>query len=351
MKRKTQEFSNTVIQMYQIEMLSTPEIAKRIGCAKATCARILKREGIALRHRHELRTHYTGAPRKYSLDESYFDAVDTEEKAYWLGFLSADGSVTKQKVISLALAIVDRSHVEKFAVAVGSTSPVKITAPKISFIGSQKIATGEIAALRLNSSKMTRALRELGLHSNKTYDLQPWQGREDLMRHYWRGMVDGDGWVRKMKNGNWAIGLVGTLPIVQGFISFAKTVCGARVTPYQSGNVWTVQFAGMEHVGHLVNALYGQSCVALERKKVVAFDLLSMPIKKRFRRELSNKELADDYLAGISVMMLAKKHGLSHPTICQRLEKAGVQRRGRLECQQVRRQREQELRNAIQGNR
>lgn len=33
--------------------------------------------------------------RKHTLNEKYFDKIDTEHKAYWLGFLWADGSISK----------------------------------------------------------------------------------------------------------------------------------------------------------------------------------------------------------------------------------------------------------------
>ena len=29
--------------------------------------------------------------RKYSFNEHYFDNIDCQEKAYWLGFFAADG--------------------------------------------------------------------------------------------------------------------------------------------------------------------------------------------------------------------------------------------------------------------
>ena len=39
----------------------------------------------------------------YYLNENYFEKIDTEEKAYWLGFIYADGYITGDKLgISLA---------------------------------------------------------------------------------------------------------------------------------------------------------------------------------------------------------------------------------------------------------
>ena len=44
-----------------------------------------------------------------------FENIDNEEKAYWLGFLDADGSVgSKEDKIELGLAEKDLAHIEKF---------------------------------------------------------------------------------------------------------------------------------------------------------------------------------------------------------------------------------------------
>lgn len=32
--------------------------------------------------------------KKYTCDSTFFNVIDTEEKAYWLGFLMADGFIT-----------------------------------------------------------------------------------------------------------------------------------------------------------------------------------------------------------------------------------------------------------------
>ena len=52
--------------------------------------------------------------RKYTINQNYFEIIDTEEKAYWLGFLYADGSVTKDRVITLQLSICDIEVVKNF---------------------------------------------------------------------------------------------------------------------------------------------------------------------------------------------------------------------------------------------
>lgn len=70
---------------------------------------------------------------KASFNETIFDSIDTEEKAYWLGFLFADGTISSsplrndaktQYQIELSLSSKDLSHLEKFAKFIGYTQPL-----------------------------------------------------------------------------------------------------------------------------------------------------------------------------------------------------------------------------------
>ena len=61
--------------------------------------------------------------RKYSLKESFFSKINSESKAYWLGFLYADGYVSQGKNIGITIANSDRKHLEKFN---KSISPVSV---------------------------------------------------------------------------------------------------------------------------------------------------------------------------------------------------------------------------------
>ena len=52
---------------------------------------------------------------KYYRNSNIFEKIDTEEKAYWLGFLYADGYVDPERgEIILGLAEKDKEHINKF---------------------------------------------------------------------------------------------------------------------------------------------------------------------------------------------------------------------------------------------
>jgi intein/homing endonuclease len=61
------------------------------------------------------------------MDESVFEKIDSPEKAYWLGFISADGcidlSVSAKLVISLKID--DVKHLEKFRTFLSANNPIK----------------------------------------------------------------------------------------------------------------------------------------------------------------------------------------------------------------------------------
>lgn len=67
--------------------------------------------------------------KKYQVNENYFEKIDSEEKAYWLGFLYADGNVRMHKnksgILKLKLKQSDKKHIEKFSKCLNSNYPIK----------------------------------------------------------------------------------------------------------------------------------------------------------------------------------------------------------------------------------
>ena len=102
-----------IINLYN-KGLSPAKIGEICKCSNDTIRRFLKRLG--------LYQHKNYACRKYTLNEHFFDDVDNEIKAYWLGFIAADGYVTDtpRKTVSIQLALKDHNHLQNFLDAVQS---------------------------------------------------------------------------------------------------------------------------------------------------------------------------------------------------------------------------------------
>lgn len=70
---------------------------------------------------------------KYYYNKDYFQIIDTSEKAYWLGFLYADGCINRKykndklssMQLELSLSIKDKAHLQKFALSLDSNVPIK----------------------------------------------------------------------------------------------------------------------------------------------------------------------------------------------------------------------------------
>lgn len=117
--------------------------------------------------------------RKYDYDDDYFKYVDNEEKAYWLGFIYADGNVYKT-TLTIKLNKKDKEHISLFKNHIKSEHPIKDIKRNQSFI-------------QVNGKKLTSQLNNLGVMSRKTFKIDMPKLREDLYNDFIRGYFDGDG--------------------------------------------------------------------------------------------------------------------------------------------------------------
>lgn len=139
------------------------------------------------------RTGKTGK-RIYKVNEDFFKCINTEEKAYILGFICADGHIEKDR-LNITVSIKDRDILEKIKYAMHSNHPIK----EVQRTNPYKKTNREnliLSELMIGSVELVKPLFNMGLTTNKTYTLNgdilkyiP----KYLIRDFLRGYFDGDG--------------------------------------------------------------------------------------------------------------------------------------------------------------
>lgn len=164
-------------------------IAQEIGVTRTTVYRWLREYGI------------TSKPyKRHSVNEKYFSNIDTEEKAYYLGFIYADGCVyrgdSKNSIVfQINLSVKDRKILEDMNKAFNSDYPI------VEFDGNYG---NRLCKLKISNTEFCRNLMSQGVTFRKTYECHyPKNISNDLERHFIRGLFDGDGCIYHNKKRKW----------------------------------------------------------------------------------------------------------------------------------------------------
>jgi len=218
------------------------------------------------------------AARPPSCDNpSYFDEIDTPDKAYWLGFMATDGCVTGfnsgSVKLQVKLARKDRDHLVLLHKTLKARRPVRDRIEWSKPPGTIEPKGRPVSILAISSRQIVDALVGHGITPRKTNSVQPWDGPAHLMPHYWRGIVDGDGTICITAD-SVQVGLCGSEAIVTAFLEWARGACGTTATPHRgkqgNRNYWVTNMGGNQRPRRLLAALYDDAPVALARKKALA---------------------------------------------------------------------------------
>lgn len=219
--------------------------------------------------------------RKHFFNELIFESIDTEEKAYWLGFISADVSVNKTSQwnsyrLSIGLNPNDVTHLMRFKNWIGAND-VKIEEIKetVSSYNFGKYLNGiNSYRITLNSKKMCNDLITHGVCIDKTHYLELTKTIPDnLMRHFIRGFSDGDGsfyftYDKKNKRYRCNFEIVGGS---KNFIFQLKDYLDTQnihFNVYQRKNrdIWRLVSSSFREISKFVDYLYLNSNIYLDRK-------------------------------------------------------------------------------------
>jgi len=122
------------------------------------------------------------------INENYFETIDTNEKAYWLGFLYADGYIgNKNEKLQICLSVKDESHLDKFIICIGSELSCK------RYYGPYK-TSGKQVHWYTKKRKIVNDLIKLGCTNKKSHTIRfPKLNSHDFNCAFLLGYYDGDG--------------------------------------------------------------------------------------------------------------------------------------------------------------
>lgn len=263
-----------IIKSYK-EGKSLRDLSSELGYARQTLSKLLKESEVAIRDNTE-------NSRKYSHNENFFEEIDTEAKAYWLGFIYADGYIqskveNRSQQVGITLSAVDKGHLLKFKESLEATNPI------MDYVGSGYNVDGIFSKILLTSQKTVDDLKRHGVNEQKTYDLQfPDFLRDDLVRHFVRGYFDGDGSINYQeryanKYKAYQIGFTGSLHMIEGINSFF----GKKNKICKKGNAYYVNYAGVKQVNDFINIMYEDATLYLDRKYDKVQEFIENMVKAR----------------------------------------------------------------------
>jgi len=202
----------------------------------------------------------------HKFDRRFFQTIDSEEKAYWLGFFYADGYVYKNnKQISITLQETDANHLEKFARIFDTTlSPY-------SYIDKRTNKRYLTVRCVVSSVEICRDLAEKDIRNGKTKNgtafvisLVP----DNLVHHFIRGFFDGDGCICRNHLGEHSLTLVGTKAFLEAVRDLLIEKAGLnQVSILPKKSIWSLAWGGNEQLQEFKGWLYNDANIYLDRKK------------------------------------------------------------------------------------
>ena len=163
------------------------EMEITLGFSRRSIRRVLKENNINTHRR-----------KRYTLNEKYFDKIDSEDKAYILGLLFSDGFVGKGKYNNIVLSFAedDLYMLDTIKSKIDFTGDIRKAKRKSGYDSSK-----DNYILNFSSYHMAESLRKLGMNNIKSErNVAVPNIDNNLKRHFVRGYFDGDGSFTCCKN-------------------------------------------------------------------------------------------------------------------------------------------------------
>ena len=253
----SQEQIEDILNKYQNNW-SQQKIADFYKVSRTVIKRVLEIqcEGLIIRNRTS----------KYKYQQDIFEIIDTTEKAYWLGFLAADGcNYQREHNASIILNIHEKDieHLEKFKQFCHTDAEIK------SYIGYDGFSNQTpMCKITLNSKKISNDLIDKGILPNKSLILQPPHILKEFYKPFILGYFDGDGSISKTSQyNNYSISIQGTKEILTWICEVLDWDAKLEKRNINSNNnSYYIRCGGTNKPYQILNQLYNSCEIHLDRK-------------------------------------------------------------------------------------
>ncbi|KRL07950.1 helix-turn-helix domain-containing protein [Liquorilactobacillus hordei] len=266
MRIVTDEEKIKSVELYK-KGLSTVKIGKLFNREPRTINRMLKSMGV------EIRSNKINSRKHHIYNERYFNNIDTQEKAYLLGFIYADGFISingNTKRFGISINRVDEYLLEFVRKELNTDY----------LINRYKVSCGyrvgvNYSRLLMTSDLLVDDLIKHGVVEHKTNILLPPKISNNLKRHFIRGYMDGDGSIKKCKgnyNYEYGIDFVGTTALLTWIYDYflENNLISKRKINLEKRKkgqlVSHIRWGGNRQVLRILNHLYKDSAFCLNRK-------------------------------------------------------------------------------------
>lgn len=212
-----------------------------------------------------------GGSIKYHYDRDKFNTISTEEDAYWLGFITADGCIIENKWLQIQLAEKDKEHLIKFCYYMGLDKKETSEIIKDGF-GGAYTRDNPISNVKICSLNIINNLKDKGITSKKSGKEKPYIcSSKQLEKAYIRGLIDGDGFIGSTQK---RFGIVGSYEIC----SYVKDFINENIkdisnnTIREHGVIYKLEVTGSKQTAIILKELYDNAHIYLDRKYQLYID-------------------------------------------------------------------------------
>ena len=253
----SQEQIEDILNKYQNNW-SQQKIADVYQVSRTVIKRILETQnnGIAIRDRTS----------KYKYQQDIFENINTAEKAYWLGFLAADGcNYQREHNASVILNVHEKDieHLIKFKQFCCTDAEIK------SYVGYEGFSNQTpMCKITLNSKKISNDLIDKGVLPNKSLILQPPKISKEFYKPFILGYFDGDGSISKTSQyNNYSISIQGTKEMLTWICEILNWDAKLEKRNNNSdANSYYIRCGGTNKPYLILNQLYNSCETHLNRK-------------------------------------------------------------------------------------